>query len=41
MENDFCAILASLPDEKQAQQLSHEGLIKIYCAHYSLRVEQK
>ena len=34
MENDFCAILASLPDEKQAQQLSHEGLIKIYCAHY-------
>lgn len=34
MENDFCAILASLPDEHQAQQLSHEGLIKVYCAHY-------
>ena len=34
MENDIYAILASLPDEHQAQQLSHEGLIKVYCAHY-------
>ena len=34
MENDICAILASLPDEEQAQQLSHEELIDVYCAHY-------
>lgn len=34
MENDIYALLASLPNEEQAQQLSHEELLKAYCAHY-------
>lgn len=34
MENDICAILASLPDEEQARQLSHEELLKTYCTLY-------
>lgn len=34
MENDFYAILASLPDEEHAAQLSHEELLKAYCVLY-------